>query len=120
LRPVPQLTRAKTRQIPSGYEISTSSQRNFRLRLPEDCDGLQFLQAICKHPKIDLDVRIEAAVAALPYQKARLVAFVQQGLAPTSVSRLLAVCRGFPAARPNSPGPASADAVSILAKVDCA
>jgi hypothetical protein len=93
LRPIPQLTRAKTRQIPSGYEISTP-KRNFRLRLPKDCDGLQFLQAVYKHPKIDLDVRIECAIAALPYQKPRLIAVVQNNTG-SSETRLV-ITGGLP------------------------
>jgi hypothetical protein len=80
------------------------SQRNFRLRLPEDCDGLQFLQAIYKHPKIDLDVRIEAAVAALPYQKPRLVAFVQQGLAPTQRIEIVGGLPRLPGSETQFPG----------------
>jgi hypothetical protein len=88
LRPIPQLTRAKTRAIPSGYEISTPT-KNYRLRLPKNCDGLDFLMAVVKNPKIDLDVRIECAVAALPYQKPRLVAFVQQGNTNPNEMRLV-------------------------------
>jgi hypothetical protein len=88
LRPIPQLTRAKTRQIPSGIQVETST-RNYRLRLPKNCDGLDFLMAVVRNPKIDLDVRIECAVAALPYQKPRLVAFVQQSSASPNETRLI-------------------------------
>jgi hypothetical protein len=88
LRPIPNLTRAKTKAIPSGYEISTPA-KNYRLRLPKNCDGLDFLMAVVRNPKIDLDVRIECAVAALPYQKPRLVAFVQQGNVNPNEMRLV-------------------------------
>ena len=94
LRPIPNLTRAKTRQIPSGIEVSTPS-RNYRLRLPKSCDGLDFLMAVVRNPKIDLDVRIECAVAALPYQKPRLVAFVQQGNTNPNETRIV-ITGGLP------------------------
>jgi hypothetical protein len=96
LRPIPQLTHAKTREIPSGYEISTPPAKNYRLRLPKDCDGLDFLMAVVRNPKIDLDVRIECAVAALPYQKPRLIAVVQQPGNGAPVERVIRIVGGLP------------------------
>jgi hypothetical protein len=93
LRPIPQLTRAKTRTIPSGIEVSTPT-RNYRLRLPKNCDGLDFLMAVVRNPKIDLDVRIECAVAALPYQKPRLIAMVSGNV--NSNEQRLIISGGLP------------------------
>jgi hypothetical protein len=73
----PPLKRARARRIPSGVEVATD-QRKVRIRLPKNCNALQFLECIFRHSRLSLEVRMEAAALALPFTVPRLLAVVQQ------------------------------------------
>jgi hypothetical protein len=81
LRPIPpQIGPARTRRIPSGVEVMTP-ERNVRIRLPRDISGYDFLKRVLANSRVDLNVRVAAAIAMLPYEKPRLIA-----IAPASTN----------------------------------
>jgi hypothetical protein len=88
------LKTARARRIPSGVEISVPGRNNIRLRLPKDCTGVQFLAAVYRNSRVDLNVRIECAIAAAPYQSPRLVAIVSNNV--DQATRRIIVEGGLP------------------------
>ena len=89
----PAFKRARTRRTPNNFEVITP-ERKVRLRLPANCTSLQFLQAVYSHPRLPLELRIEAETAALPYQHPRLVMIAPSNLNPTETR--LVISGGLP------------------------
>jgi hypothetical protein len=73
---LPSLARGRTKRIPSGIEVLTP-EKAIRLRLPHDCNAKQFLEAVFRHPRMPFAVRMEAAIACMPYTVPKLLAVVQ-------------------------------------------
>jgi hypothetical protein len=68
--------------------------RNVRLRLPKNCDAKQFLEAVFRHPRMPMELRLEAAGLALPYTVPRLIAMVQNNANPNETR--LVITGGLP------------------------
>jgi hypothetical protein len=94
LRPLPpQLGLSRTKRIPSGVEV-IGPERNVRIRLPRDCDAYTFLKKVFANSRIDLNTRMAAAIACMPYERPRLIA-----IAPASTSpgeQRLVITGGLP------------------------
>jgi hypothetical protein len=70
-------------------------EKNVRLRLPRDCSAYDFLRAVIRNPRIDINTRIAAALGCLPYEKPRLIAVVQDnGSNPNE--RVIRIVGGMP------------------------
>jgi hypothetical protein len=89
----PPLRTAKMRRIPSGVQLDTP-ERNIRLRLPDNCTALQFLQKVYMHPRMPMETRIECAIAAMPYQTPKLLAVVTNSSNPGE--QVLRIVGGLP------------------------
>jgi hypothetical protein len=88
------LSRARTRRLPSGdLEIATP-ERRVRLHLPDNPTALQFLTAVYSHPRMPMHVRLEAATAALPYQSPKLIAVIANN--SSSGEQVIRIVGGLP------------------------
>jgi hypothetical protein len=74
-----------------GVQID-APEHSVRLRLPKNATSLDLLRAVYRHPRLPLEVRIEAAGMALPYEHPRLVM-----IAPASTeARTIRIVGGLP------------------------
>jgi hypothetical protein len=117
----PSFKRARTRHIPSGYQIDVPDRAGVRLRLPKNCNAKQFLEAVFRHPKLPMDVRMEAAALALPYTCPKLIMIAPPNINPQQLvitgglPRMPGMNTAMPTRAQESPEPTTtADSGSVI------
>jgi len=81
----PPLKRARVRRLPNTIEVLSSVQSAVRLRLKPNASPLDFLRAVYQCKRLPMELRIEAATAALPFIHPRLIAVVNGSAGPQQI-----------------------------------